>query len=274
MAKCFNHSDKEALNVCHSCGRSFCEDCLTEGLEYYYCKDVACQKEREIELMGKNEIEENIEENMDESQEEIMQKLYAFVASEMKAGADKPIIIEKMAEMGIDRNEAIDIVETIYPQIASVIEEEQVTASSIVPALIGGGAAAIVGGGIWGAIVIATGYVIGFTAWGIGLLCGFAVVLFSKGRKGVPLQVIAVLSSILGIVIGKYVYFFHALRKMVAKSYGTEIAANISILSGRTIEFFIDSIGSMVGGFDIIWVLLAIVTAWRIPKGIGIQLKR
>jgi hypothetical protein len=36
--------------------------------------------------------------------------------------------------------------------------------------MLGGGLAAAAGGGIWGLIVIATGYVIGIMAWGIGLL--------------------------------------------------------------------------------------------------------
>ena len=41
--KCFNHPDKESLAPCHSCGKYFCEECLTEGREYYYCKDEQCQ---------------------------------------------------------------------------------------------------------------------------------------------------------------------------------------------------------------------------------------
>jgi len=203
-----------------------------------------------------------------------LEKLYVFVAQEMKAGADKPIIVEKLAEKGIDRDTATEIVETIYPQILGVIKAEQITVSSIVPAILGGGVAAVVGGGMWGAIALATGHVVGFMAWGIGLLCGFAVLLFSRGRRGIPLQVIAVLSSILGITIGKYICFFHIFKKMIAEKYGAEIASTLPITSGKVIQFFIERIGSMVSGYDIIWVLLAVVTAWRIPKGLGIKLQR
>jgi hypothetical protein len=174
--------------------------------------------------------------------------------------------------MGVDKGDAIELVESIYAQVLKTVEEEQFTGSSIMPALVGGGLGAVIGGVIWGLIVIGTGYVIGFMAWGIGLLSGFAVVLFSKGRRGTPLQIIAVLSSVLGIAVGKYVTFFHFFKEAILKKYGAEIASNVSIFSEEVIYIFIDGIGSMVSGFDILWVILAVITAWRIPKGIGIKL--
>lgn len=42
--KCYNHPDRRALSICHSCKRYFCEDCLVVGVEYYYCKSPECQK--------------------------------------------------------------------------------------------------------------------------------------------------------------------------------------------------------------------------------------
>jgi uncharacterized RDD family membrane protein YckC len=40
--KCFNHPEKQALNFCHSCGSYFCEECLVEGKEFYYCHGEQC----------------------------------------------------------------------------------------------------------------------------------------------------------------------------------------------------------------------------------------
>jgi len=176
--------------------------------------------------------------------------------------------------MGIDKGNATDLVESIYVQVLKAAEEEQFTGSSMMPALVGGGLGALVGGVIWGLIVIATGYEIGFMAWGIGLLSGFAVVFFSKGRRGIPLQIIAVLSSVLGIAVSKYVTFFHFFKEAILKKYAVEIASNVSIFSEEVIYIFIDGIGSMVSGFDILWVILAVITAWRIPKGIGLKLEK
>jgi len=211
---------------------------------------------------------------LESEQEEAMKNLYAFVVEHMKAGDDKFVISQKLAEMGVDIADASQLVETIHSQILEAAKVEQFTFSSILPVLIGAVLAATVGGVIWGLIVIATEYVIGFMAWGIGLICGFAVVLFSKGKRGMPLQVIAVLASVLGIVIGKYFTFFHYLKELVAKEYGAEAASDIAIFSVKMIQFFVENIESMVSGFDIVWVVLAVITAWRIPKGTGIKLSK
>lgn len=53
--KCYNHPEEEALSFCHSCGSYFCADCLTEGVEYLYCKDEKCQKACKMELRDKKE---------------------------------------------------------------------------------------------------------------------------------------------------------------------------------------------------------------------------
>ncbi|GBE05917.1 hypothetical protein BMS3Abin10_01558 [bacterium BMS3Abin10] len=41
--RCFNHPEKEALNVCHSCNQHYCEECLITGEEFYYCNKEKCQ---------------------------------------------------------------------------------------------------------------------------------------------------------------------------------------------------------------------------------------
>lgn len=215
-----------------------------------------------------------MESNETVSQKEALEKLYSFVMGKMKVGADKSSISQELVDMGMDKGDATELVESIYAHVLKAAEEEQVIGSSFLPAMVGGGLAAVIGGVLWGLIVIATGYVIGFMAWGIGLLSGFAVVLFSKGRRGVPLQIIAILSSVFGIAVGKYVTFFHFFKEAVLKKYGAEVASNISIFSEEVIYIFIDGIGSMVSGFDILWVILAVITAWRIPKGIGIKLAK
>lgn len=55
MEVCTNHPDRKAFSVCHACGKSFCESCLQEGKEFYYCKASACQdllkKETTVDLL-------------------------------------------------------------------------------------------------------------------------------------------------------------------------------------------------------------------------------
>ena len=54
LGMCKNHPDKKASNTCHNCGGSFCEECLTEGIEYYYCSKPECQSVLNSELIPEN----------------------------------------------------------------------------------------------------------------------------------------------------------------------------------------------------------------------------
>lgn len=167
---------------------------------------------------------------------------------------------------GMDFSETRKIAQPTSAYIAKTPSSGHI---AIMPAILGAGLAAAAGGALWGLIVFLTGYVIGYMALGIGLLSGFGVLLFTGRQRGTPLQVIAVGGSILGIVIGKYTTFFHFLKKAVASHHGDVAAANVSLFSERTVQVFAQNIGSMVSGFDILWVLLAVVTAWKIPKANG-----
>lgn len=42
---CKTHPKKEALSFCHTCKLYYCDDCLAEIGEYYYCKNQSCQVE-------------------------------------------------------------------------------------------------------------------------------------------------------------------------------------------------------------------------------------
>jgi len=110
----------------------------------------------------------------------------------------------------------------------------------LVRATIAGAVAALIGGGVWAGLVITTGVEIGYVAWGIGLLCGFAVSKLGRGNGSI-FQGMAVVFSLIGIAIGKMAYV-------------------MSEGSGMTIA-------DTLGGVDIIFVLLAIVTAWQMAGG-------
>jgi len=205
------------------------------------------------------------------TQEEQVQQLYAFVAAEMKTGANKADIAAKLQEQGVGRTDAEQMVDTIYREIAAVVQKEQFTPGALMPAVVAGILAAALGGAVWAGIVVVTDYEVGFVAWGIGALCGFTVVLATRGRKGRPLQIVAVASSVLGILIGKYFTFYYFLTQMVADEQGTESVDWASALSPEVIQIFTENIGSMLGAYDLLWVGLAVFTAWGIPRGSGIS---
>ena len=84
----------------------------------------------------------------------------------------------------------------------NMITEDRSAASVYVPAILAGLAAAIAGGVVWGLIVKSTDYEVGFVAWGIGFIVAMAILLATRGRRGLPLQVIAIACALLGIAIG------------------------------------------------------------------------
>lgn len=212
--------------------------------------------------------------NADPSPEEILQQIYAFVAEQMKNGTDKSSIVQELVSKGMEEEEATQFVEVAHAQILEAAQNEQLTLHSLVLAIAGGGIAAILGGVLWGWIAFGTGYEIGYVALGIGFICGFAVVLLSKGKKGVPFQIIALLTSILGIAVGKYTTFFFFFKEFVEKEYGLNAASHLTMFSGDTIQVFVESIqtGSGLSWLDITWIALAAISAWKIPQGLGIKL--
>jgi hypothetical protein len=133
--------------------------------------------------------------------------------------------------------------------------------SSLLPAIAVGLVAALVGGIVWGLIVKISDYEVGIVAWGIGFVAGTAVVFASRGAKGTPLQVIAVISALLGILVGKYLSYAFVVQEE-AKSFG----ASIGLVSGDMFSFFREDLDVVFGLFDLLWVGLAVFTAWRIPQ--------
>ena len=114
--------------------------------------------------------------------------------------------------------------------------------------------AAVIGGALWAAIAIKTEYEVGLVAWAIGGLAGYAVVKLSNGRTTRVHQIIAVIASLLGIFLGKYFIFAY----VVSEGFEGMFASGL-------LSLFIDNIGEFFAAIDIIFVILAVVTAWRMP---------
>src|SRR5438034_8501239 len=89
----------------------------------------------------------------------------------------------------------------------SLASEVRSAAGLYLPAVLAGLVAAIAGGIAWGLIVKWTDYEIGFAAWGLGFLVGMAVLVATRGSRGLPFQAIAIGCALLGILIGKYLAF-------------------------------------------------------------------
>lgn len=190
----------------------------------------------------------------------------------MRAGASNAVIAQQLVSMGVDAHESSRVVDTVSTELIRVTVQQRPTPLSVFSGFVGGMLAAFIGGVVWGVIVKLTDHEIGYMAWGLGLLVGCAVALFARGKKGYALQSIAVVTSILGIALGKYVVFADALRRVVLERLGPEQASHVTMLSAKVFAFFLQSLASMLSPYDALWVVLAVVTAWRVPKGTGIKI--
>jgi hypothetical protein len=141
------------------------------------------------------------------------------------------------------------------------------TGTGLALAFAGGLVGAIVGGIAWGYLVRSIDTELGIAAIGVGILAGFGVALLARGRRGMPLQVIAALAAALGILWGKYFAFVLVGREALRGfGLGSEV---LPIFSGDTFSLFTGASSELFDGFDIAWMAFAVYTAWRIPAGQG-----
>ncbi len=211
-----------------------------------------------------------------ERQPEEVEAYRDFVVNQLRAGTEPAQIIELLVEQGVGRGQASYLVDSTQSLLVEAVAAEQVTGQAILLGAVGGLLAAALGGAVWALVVAGTESEFGLIAWGIGGLCGFAVVLFARGKKGVPLQIVAVVSSLLGILGGKYGMVYLAIKEYAEQEAGAEEAANLPFFSPDLIEAFFTHAGGWLSGFDLLWVGLAVFTAWGIPKagGLGGMLKK
>ena len=198
----------------------------------------------------------------------------AFIVEQMRAGADEETIVAGLVERGAEPAQARRRVEVVYPEVMRAAEAELFEPRLLVPAALAGLAAAVAGGIGWALIAVTTDYEIGFAALGIGILAGYAVVLATRGGKGLPLQVAAVVSSLLGIALGKYFTYVWDLRDAVREEFGDEAADSVGFLDSEVIDLFIEDADRVFGGYDLLWAAFAVYAAWRIPRAMGIRVRR
>lgn len=131
------------------------------------------------------------------------------------------------------------------------MEEKNNLGLSVIAVLI----AAILGGIIWATIAILTEYELGVVAWAIGGITAFAVVKSTKNITPVH-QIISVVASLIGIFIGKYFTFAY----FVSEAFMFD-----GMFDSDIFPLFTENITEMLALMDIVFILLAVVTAWQAP---------
>ncbi len=194
--------------------------------------------------------------------------LRSQVLEQIKTGVDSTQIIRDLQAKGLEKHAAIELYDSVSIEMHTLPEMTGTDAWWLV-VILGAFGTAVAGGLLWTLVVVLTGREMGLAAWGIGALCGLVVAVLSKGRDHPAMQLLSVISSLVGILIGKYGTFCYIITQATIEQQGAEAARQLSWYSIEMLEAFFTQIQHTVGHHDLMWIALAMITAWSMPKRAG-----
>jgi len=151
-------------------------------------------------------------------------------------------------------------------KVKEELAAEQPDAVSFAPAILGGLAGAILGAVVWAGIAIATNLEVGYVAVLVGFLAGYGVKRASGGKRGQALQIAAAALSVAGLLVAKLFIVQWFLIKG-AKEQGYDV----SLFDTRTFGILFQVLPETLSAFDLLWVVLAIGAAYRMPAASKVQ---
>ncbi|MCC6160440.1 MAG: hypothetical protein IT350_20475 [Deltaproteobacteria bacterium] len=194
-------------------------------------------------------------------------QVYQMVRGMIEVGKSDDAIVAELGAQGMAHDQAATIVHSVHSQVGGSVSSRPITAQGsgniLLAAMLGAGAA-VISGIVWGLIAITTQHEIGFVAWGVGLLCGLAVFYGSGREGGAALQAVAVIASLAGIAIGKYIGFVAALKALVTEEVGPEVAVQVTYFSSKVFASLVENLGGVFGLYDLLWIALAVSTAFKL----------
>lgn len=130
-------------------------------------------------------------------------------------------------------------------------------------AMIFGGVASVISAVGWAIVGAVTGMEIGWLAWGVGILCGIGV---AKGLQDVHALggIVAAGWAVFGILLGKALLLYFVVLPNAATLIGADAAELRGMLSTQE---FLRLLGGMFEAMDILFIILAIVSAYRLASG-------
>ena len=145
-------------------------------------------------------------------------------------------------------------------QLEAEVAQGQASADVVPRAAAFGALGALIGAAVWAVVVIVTNYEIGYLAVLVGFLAGYGVKYGAGGQHGQQLQRAAIGCTLVGLIASKYFIYAHFLSEAAA-----EEGVSLGYFSSATLTSFPGAIVSMLSPFDLLWLFLALSSAWRVP---------
>ena len=144
--------------------------------------------------------------------------------------------------------------------------EQALQAETKNPNLIGaltlGLLAGLLAGGIWYAIVVVTGYEIGYVAIGIGYLIGHGVLIGSGKKRAASLQLLSGGIALCSLLAANYFTFLHFLRKTLLEQGAQGYDGHFFFISPMQPMF----LRNLVSPLSLLIWAIALYIAFSIPK--------
>lgn len=141
--------------------------------------------------------------------------------------------------------------------------------ANVLVAVAGGLAGALVGAAVWAGVAIATNFEVGYIAVLVGFLAGLGVKIGARTQRGALLQYLAAGLAVVGLFAAKFMLFAYAVATVVHEQGGS-----VSYFDGRVLSLFPSALGEMVNGFDALFLILALMAAYRVPKATPISINK
>jgi len=194
--------------------------------------------------------------------------LKELIISHLGEGRDlaqsKSFILEEYntTEADID-----NIAQQAEQEFLELYKNSQPDSRTIYMGLLGGVLGALFSALIWVVIVALTDYEIGVMAFGVGILVGYSVLLFAGKKRSRGLQVIAAAFSALSVFGAQYLIFYYYFNQLVLEGdSGLGVLFNFKWLSVDLFMTFINSLTEIVDGYTLLFMVLAVLYAWSVPR--------
>jgi hypothetical protein len=141
--------------------------------------------------------------------------------------------------------------------------------ANLLVAAAGGLVGALVGAAVWALVAIVTNFEVGYIAVLVGFLAGLGVKIGARTQRGLLLQYLAAGLAVVGLLAAKYTLFAYAVVRLVHERGG-----DVGYFDGSLVSLFPGALGKMVSAFDALFLILALMAAYRVPKAAPISIAK
>lgn len=201
-------------------------------------------------------------------EQQVSDELVGAVANALDRGTSRSEMVAMIqaTDASFTKEDAENLIREVMYLNAEVEEESQMSIGKFISGAIGALIGAAIAGFIWYLIVRLTGFEIGYMALGVGILTGLGAIIGGRGALGLGIQLLAAGAAVVGILWAKYMYFGPKIHEYLVQELGPEVAATVRLFDQDRWDTFWTMLGDTWGGYDFIWVALAVYAAFAISN--------